>query len=103
MALIWKFSSPFILSNSSFHQRNILVCDMRLITSQQPIALTDVTKPTTLRRSANYQPSLWSYDYVQSLGSKYTVRVQITFNLKCLCFQVSVFNLKCICFQVSVY
>ncbi|KAL7612699.1 hypothetical protein Lser_V15G05702 [Lactuca serriola] len=72
MALIWKFSSPFILSNSSFHQRNILVCDMRLITSQQPIALTDVTKPTTLRRSANYQPSLWSYDYVQSLGSKYT-------------------------------
>lgn len=30
------------------------------------------TKETAIRRSANYQPSLWSYDFVQSLSSKYT-------------------------------
>nr|XP_043637014.1 R-linalool synthase QH1, chloroplastic-like [Erigeron canadensis] len=29
-------------------------------------------KPEQVRRSANYQPSIWSFDYIQSLSSKYT-------------------------------
>lgn len=28
---------------------------------------------TTVRRTANYQPPIWDYDYVQSLRSDYVV------------------------------
>lgn len=31
------------------------------------------TNEKIVRRSANYQPPIWDYDYVQSLNSKYVV------------------------------
>ncbi|KAI3523024.1 hypothetical protein L1887_01079 [Cichorium endivia] len=71
MASVWTCSSPiFFLCSSSFSKRSIAACDRRL-SSPQPRVLA-VTMPTNIRRSANYQPSLWSYEYVQSLDSKYT-------------------------------
>ncbi|MFS7971898.1 putative alpha-farnesene synthase [Helianthus anomalus] len=33
------------------------------------------------RRSGNYAPSIWSFDFLQSLSSEYTVRLQIYFHL----------------------
>ncbi|KAJ0017566.1 hypothetical protein Pint_11409 [Pistacia integerrima] len=35
------------------------------------IAATKMSDETIVRRSANYQPSIWSHDYVQSLTNKY--------------------------------
>lgn len=29
------------------------------------------------RRSANFQPSIWTYDYIQSLSSEYKVRINV--------------------------
>ncbi|XP_061340875.1 myrcene synthase, chloroplastic-like [Gastrolobium bilobum] len=38
----------------------------------QCMALSDVSSHTqTVRRSANFQPSIWHYDYIQSLSSEY--------------------------------
>ncbi|KAL8191604.1 hypothetical protein R6Q57_028335 [Mikania cordata] len=67
MASVWAFSSsPFIISNSSLSRNNIVTCENLLIHKKQ---VMDV--PTSIRRSGNYPPSLWSYDQVQSLTSKY--------------------------------
>jgi hypothetical protein len=44
------------------------------------MATTQIPTPSnittsTVRRSANYQPPIWHYDYIQSLTSEYVVYV----------------------------
>nr|QQY00626.1 (-)-beta-pinene synthase [Chrysanthemum indicum] len=70
MASLWTHSSPFLLCNSSVGKRNIIDYNKGFCSPRSK--LTDIsTVETATRRSANYAPSLWSYDFVQSLSSKY--------------------------------
>ncbi|KAI7745570.1 LOW QUALITY PROTEIN: hypothetical protein M8C21_001843 [Ambrosia artemisiifolia] len=46
-------------------RNRIVACDKVLISKPATMA-------TSVRRSGNYPPSLWSYDHIQSLNSKYT-------------------------------
>ena len=54
---------------------------------QYPMAASTTTiKPvdqTIIRRSADYGPTIWSFDYIQSLDSKYKVHNKLT-SLICL-------------------
>ncbi|PWA35414.1 (-)-beta-pinene synthase, chloroplastic [Artemisia annua] len=70
MASMCTLSSPFLLCNSSISRTNIVACNKQTSTLQ-PQLKNVATIETTNRRSANYAPSLWSYDFVQSLSSKY--------------------------------
>ncbi|PWA83847.1 (-)-beta-pinene synthase, chloroplastic [Artemisia annua] len=70
MASMCTFSSPFLLCNSSISRTNIVACNKQTSTLQAQVKNV-ATIETTNRRSANYAPSLWSYDFVQSLSSKY--------------------------------
>nr|AIE41601.1 1,8-cineole synthase [Artemisia annua] len=71
MALTFS-SSSYLLHNNSFarctarHQ----ICKPKRLT--QGISNRVATVEPLGRRSANYEPSLWSFDHVQSLSSKYT-------------------------------
>lgn len=50
----------------------------RRINVANPIQCISTTKPdnetVVLRRSGNYQPSIWDHEYIQSFTSSYTVR-----------------------------
>ncbi|KAI3716641.1 hypothetical protein L1987_67655 [Smallanthus sonchifolius] len=72
MASIYTLPSPFLFCNSSsVSQRNIVSCKKRLYSPRADLK-HDTTMEITTRRSANYPPSLWSYDFIQSLSSEYT-------------------------------
>ncbi|KAI3811575.1 hypothetical protein L1987_21300 [Smallanthus sonchifolius] len=72
MASVWAFSSPFLISNSSSSRKSIIASEM--LSSINKNQVMDVpTMTTSVRRSGNYPPSLWSYDHIQSFTSKYTV------------------------------
>jgi (-)-alpha-terpineol synthase len=46
----------------------------------QCMATTQISTPSNIvRRSANYQPPIWHYDYIQSLTSVYVVYISIYF------------------------
>ena len=42
----------------------------------QCLFASKVQDQTAVRRSANYQPSIWDYDYIQSLRSNYVVIIK---------------------------
>jgi hypothetical protein len=43
------------------------------------MATSEISSPSNIvRRSANYQPPIWHYDYIQSLTSAYVVYIYIT-------------------------
>ncbi|XP_076938304.1 R-linalool synthase QH1, chloroplastic-like [Bidens hawaiensis] len=68
---VWAFSSPFLISNSSLISRkSIVTCEKLLIPKNQVMDVPTTT--ASVRRSGSYAPSLWSYDHIQSLTSKYT-------------------------------
>jgi hypothetical protein len=48
--------------------------------------------PNILRRSANYQPSIWHYDYIQSLKNEYVVNFVIVFHFSVLSVLVTISN-----------
>ncbi|XP_076914313.1 (-)-beta-pinene synthase, chloroplastic-like [Bidens hawaiensis] len=70
-SLLCAFSSPFLISNSSLISRkSIVTCEKLLVHKNQVVDVPTTT--TSVRRSGSYAPSLWSYDHIQSLTSKYT-------------------------------
>ncbi|KAI7747915.1 hypothetical protein M8C21_007740 [Ambrosia artemisiifolia] len=76
MASTWALSTPYLFCNSSISQRNVAVCKKRLYPTRSNLT-NDTTMEITMRRSANYPPSLWSYDFIQSLSSKYISQQEI--------------------------
>jgi hypothetical protein len=43
------------------------------------MATSEISSPSNIvRRTANYQPPIWHYDYIQSLTSVYVVYILIT-------------------------
>ncbi|KAM0021447.1 putative lyase [Helianthus debilis subsp. tardiflorus] len=70
MSSVWAFSSPFLISNSSLSRKSIVACENITINKNQVMDVP--TMATSVRRSGNYPPSLWSYDRIQSLNSNYT-------------------------------
>ena len=46
--------------------------------------------PNVFRRSSNYQPSIWHYDYIQSLRNEYVVHFVIVFHLLVLLVLVTI-------------
>ncbi|XP_076913606.1 (-)-beta-pinene synthase, chloroplastic-like [Bidens hawaiensis] len=72
MASIWALSSPFLFCNNSVTQRNnIIVCKKKIFSPRSSLKNDTAAMEINTRRSANYRPSLWSNDYIQSLSSKY--------------------------------
>lgn len=51
----------------------------------QPTTMAVTTNAPIVRRSANYPPSLWSYEYLQSLTNNYVVSC----SLVCVCIYIS--------------
>ncbi|PWA41220.1 camphene synthase [Artemisia annua] len=98
MASIFALASPFLVSNSSLVRKNIFLnrnnkknvaCQKRVyssphfeltdvacqkrVNSSPHFELTDVsTVSPIIRRSASYPPSLWPYERIQAINSKYT-------------------------------
>ncbi|KVH90516.1 hypothetical protein Ccrd_007471 [Cynara cardunculus var. scolymus] len=71
-------ASMFFFSCSILHYKNHLattrgfdVCKP-LCSSSQSKSMVVTEDKSLNRRSANYAPSLWSFEHVQSLSSKYT-------------------------------
>ncbi|XP_028802769.1 tricyclene synthase TPS4, chloroplastic-like [Neltuma alba] len=52
----------------SFHRIGHSHNNLRCLATQQTLSLP----PSSLRNSANYQPTLWNYDFLQSLNNGYT-------------------------------
>lgn len=62
-----------VFSKNSLIKSSDLRIGKPLYSSQSTsMPVTTVEQPV-VRRSGNYDPTLWSYDHVQSLSSKYTV------------------------------
>ncbi|KAL8227106.1 hypothetical protein R6Q57_016938 [Mikania cordata] len=71
MATIWTPFSPFLFCNNSPSQRNIVPTKNMLYSprsNHKDVMIIEITK----RRSAKCPPSLWSYDFIRSLSTKYT-------------------------------
>ncbi|KAL8255775.1 hypothetical protein R6Q59_030842 [Mikania micrantha] len=71
MATIWTSCSPFLFCNGSASPRNSVVFKKLLYSPRSNLKDAAVMEITE-RRSASYAPSLWSYDFIQSLSTKYT-------------------------------
>ncbi|KAL8245325.1 hypothetical protein R6Q59_011583 [Mikania micrantha] len=80
MATICTSFSSFLFCNGSVSPRNS-VASKKLLYSPRSNLKDATTMEIPKRRSASYSPSLWSYDFIQSLsstftGEKYVVRSQ---------------------------
>lgn len=76
MATLMQISSPLIYSNAL----------AKTLRRPQSSACTTVAKmtpcdksPIVLRRSANYQPSLWDHHHLLSVENQYAVRTYFLF------------------------
>ncbi|MFS8004467.1 putative lyase [Helianthus anomalus] len=69
MALVCLFPCSLLLSKDSHApSRRLNIC--KPINSSQ--TTSTVVEPLVKRRTANYESSLWSYEHVQSLSTKYS-------------------------------
>ena len=64
-----------VFSNNSLIKSRDLKIRKPLYSSQSTSMPFTAVEPPVVRRSGNYDPTLWSYDHVQSLSSKYVVCV----------------------------
>ncbi|GFS37475.1 terpene synthase-like sequence-1,8-cineole [Actinidia rufa] len=67
MALALGFAAPYPFHTSTRLQSKSPALQVKSIHGR----VTDTNRSMAVRRSANYQPPIWDYDYVQSLSSKY--------------------------------
>ena len=57
------------ISLPKFRNRNLASCLVQCVAVNTEVS----DKKNIVRRSANYQPAIWDFDYVESLKSEYTV------------------------------
>ncbi|PWA36752.1 camphene synthase [Artemisia annua] len=82
MASMCAFASPFLVSNRSlivrkntFLNRNSkknVACEKRVYSSPHYELMNVATVSPIIRRSASYPPSLWPYERIQAINSRYT-------------------------------
>ncbi|PWA45920.1 camphene synthase [Artemisia annua] len=72
MDLMCALVSPFLLSNSSLVRKNIIFNrNITKIVTCDSSPQSQLMNPVT-RRLASYPPSLWPYERIQAINSKYT-------------------------------
>ena len=57
------------ISSPKFRNRNVASCLAQCVAISTEVS----DEKNFVRRSANYQPAIWDFDYVESLKSEYTV------------------------------
>ncbi|TYG52592.1 hypothetical protein ES288_D09G040400v1 [Gossypium darwinii] len=64
-------SSSFIRSHSKGTSNRSNVNNLSVVGASKAVATANVSDQKIVRRSANYHPPIWEYDYIQSLKSDY--------------------------------
>ncbi|KAH1091899.1 hypothetical protein J1N35_019156 [Gossypium stocksii] len=64
-------SSSFIRSNRKGTSNRSNVSNLSVVGASKAVATANVSDKKIVRRSANYHPAIWEYDYIQSLKSDY--------------------------------
>ncbi|MBA0557481.1 hypothetical protein Golob_014550, partial [Gossypium lobatum] len=64
-------SSSFIRSQSKGTSNRSNVNNLSVVGASKAVATANVSDQKIVRRSANYHPPIWDYDYIQSLKSDY--------------------------------
>ena len=91
MALALGFAAPYPFHTSTGLQSKSPALQVKSIHGR----VTDTNRSMAVRRSANYQPPIWDYDYVQSLSSKYAVYTVAMLCFYLLCYAVVLFRFLC--------
>ena len=83
MASTCAFASPLLISNRSLVRKNIFLnrnskknvaCEKRVYSSlHSELTVVPTVLSPIIRRSASYPPSIWPYERIQAINSKYTV------------------------------
>ncbi|PWA72410.1 beta-myrcene synthase [Artemisia annua] len=71
MASACFFSRP-VFRNMNYNAKSYRGHICSRIYSSQSTSMAFTADENVVRRTANYEPTLWSYDHIQSLSSKYT-------------------------------
>lgn len=82
---IYCMSLPFSPTSNHRRIRNYMGGFQKQYLTTQPTTMAVTTNAPIVRRSANYPPSLWSYEYLQSLTNNYVVSC----SLVCVCIYIS--------------
>ncbi|MBA0649915.1 hypothetical protein Goklo_017424, partial [Gossypium klotzschianum] len=64
-------SSSFIRSNRKGTSNRSNVSNLSVLGASKVVSAANVSDKKIVRRSANYHPPIWEYDYIQSLKSDY--------------------------------
>ncbi|PWA92477.1 camphene synthase [Artemisia annua] len=82
MASMCAFASPFLVSNRSLvvrkntflnqNSKKNVACEKRVYSSPHYELMNVATVSPIIRRSASYPPSLWPYERIQAINSRYT-------------------------------
>lgn len=70
-------SSSFIRSHRKATSNTSNVNHLSVAGASKAVATANVSDQKIVRRSANYHPPIWEYDYIQSLKSDYLVYIYV--------------------------
>lgn len=87
MASVCFFSCP-VFRNKNYNAKSCRGHICSRIYSSQSTSMAFTADENVVRRTANYEPTLWSYGHIQSLSSKYMGRLPYSFHLKVLLFSL---------------